>query len=763
MMKMAVLTLLFFAMISTGVGSMPIHYTTEHLEFLRDSFIVEGKTVYGYWVYSDLLPQGNYRHVEASGEGATCVDDVARIAIFYLREYEHSKDKHLENRAREALDFLLELQDHDGDFYNFVYKDGKINKSGPTSKKGGNWWAARAFWALSTGASVFKSVDSDYAEYLSECAKKTLRVLEGELKKGLLHGYTDMSSIMILGIYELYKYDNDQKLVSLIDCIANAILNKVKNPAWEVFGVIDEGKEIFDWHSWGSRQVEALADAYEVTGNEEYLKVAEESISKLAPFIISSGPVYLISKNIKVFPQIAYGIEAFANSALRVYEITGNEKYAYYTVLVASWFAGLNHLKVKMIGPHGEGYDGLEYTHRNLNAGAESTVSALLTLQALNKLPEKIADIYNHQKELLTPGIVLEAEKLSLGLSDAEVLKHPGSSWDGAVRCKGLSALRGEELLMPLTYEAFVSILENRTETLTLSLRVGKSKIEKDVSKKTGIQKIGDITGSNKLEKLTLGVYPDGGTVIIDQLILIPKLVVVYDLTLNKSIVLNRSPEPLQGIKPFSVAMFEGEFIKISGRLHESKGISIKCVDKGAYSLLKLDILFENDGIVKYSNRRSGNFDNLTGIHGASYPYEEVKKLPVENGILTVNDIPFLLKTDSFDNFRCSGQILNVELYAEKLHFLGASEHGDFKGEVTITYDDGSTFTIPLAFSDWCGTPKYGEKGLSFLYRYEASGLKENIKCSLYIQSYVIKPGKITTIQFPDIKTMHIFAITAEK
>ena len=74
-------------------------------------------------------------------------------------------------------------------------------------------------------------------------------------------------------------------------------------------------------------------------------------------------------------------------AALKAYEITKDEKYYSLAKELGEWFSGKNPANIPMYDPEtGRGYDGIsgpgEY---NKNAGAESTIEALLALQELKK------------------------------------------------------------------------------------------------------------------------------------------------------------------------------------------------------------------------------------------------------------------------------------------------------------------------------------------------------------------------------------------
>ena len=61
-----------------------------------------------------------YRVVSAPGEGFTCVDDVARAAIFYLNETDIATNKEKQDRLLKLTEFVLQMQADNGYFYNFL-------------------------------------------------------------------------------------------------------------------------------------------------------------------------------------------------------------------------------------------------------------------------------------------------------------------------------------------------------------------------------------------------------------------------------------------------------------------------------------------------------------------------------------------------------------------------------------------------------------------------------------------------------------------
>jgi hypothetical protein len=96
------------------------------------------------------------------------------------------------------------------------------------------------------------------------------------------------------------------------------------------------------------------------------------------------------------FPQIAYAVRPMVVGALHMAEISGNPRYAELAAELATWFFGNNPARALMYDSQtGRGYDGiLSDTRINRNAGAESTIEALLTLLAVEANAAARARLY---------------------------------------------------------------------------------------------------------------------------------------------------------------------------------------------------------------------------------------------------------------------------------------------------------------------------------------------------------------------------------
>ena len=757
---------LFIIVLPVALAGINVELDLGHLEFLRDEFDIEGSVEAGYWIYADRQPDGSYRHAQAPGEGVTCVDDVARAAILYLRLFEKSADESHYLKAREALDFLLAMQDVDGDFFNFIFADGKINRNGPTSRKGGNWWAARGLWALSTGAWVLSQRDPSYSMELARASHKAFRVLLNYERDGLIQGYTDISSVALLGAVELYRISNDLEVLNFIKRCSGSLRSKLITDKDSIFrGLVDENapqENVPNWHGWGSRQLEALAMTALALEDDELLGLAADAFKDGAMLLLSTGPVYSLSGFVQLFPQIAYAAEAAISTGYTLFSITNDREIATITALLGSWFIGLNSLGQSMIGPNGEGYDGMEFSHINRNAGAESTISMLLSLERLSRLPDEYEKYFSGTIELLTPAKVIEAEAMRTGLSEVDTFQGTGISGNAALKVSGVFSLRESVALPPVPYSAFAGVGNVQTGPVSFTLRLGESRSEVTLSiAQNSIFKVGGITGTGQDSTLTLGGKVGSGSFDLDQLVFLPDLIALYIPESDETLVLNHRAVP--GYEE-GMTVLPGRIVSTERKIVQVPTVAVDLIENLDQVHLDLRALFDNDGLATADERKSSNFDNPQGIFGASYPAQELEKSLID-GRLEISGVEFAITTKGRDNMRLTGQAVTfVPEVFSRICILGSANHGDYTGQAMLVYKDGTTQNISVSFSDWCGGPSMGEDiAFTFPSRYDNTGNIERIKCMLYYRCVETLDRPLKTIVFPQIPNVHIFAITLRR
>ncbi|NOQ97229.1 MAG: hypothetical protein GQ561_03615, partial [Calditrichae bacterium] len=151
------------------------------------------------------------------------------------------------------------------------------------------------------------------------------------------------------------------------------------------------------WHAYGNSQSYALLLAGETLENNDYIESALLEIKYFYPFLMQRQFLAAFSitrveseyriENEKQFSQIAYDIRPMVWASLKAFKITGDSSYAKQAGELSSWFFGKNITGKSLYDPNsGRCYDGInDQDTINKNSGAESTIEALLTIQAVEQ------------------------------------------------------------------------------------------------------------------------------------------------------------------------------------------------------------------------------------------------------------------------------------------------------------------------------------------------------------------------------------------
>ncbi|MDX2591649.1 GH92 family glycosyl hydrolase [Streptomyces sp. WI03-4A] len=119
------------------------------------------------------------------------------------------------------------------------------------------------------------------------------------------------------------------------------------------------------------------------------------------------------------------------------------------------------------------------------------------------------------------------------------------------------------------------------------------------------------------------------------------------------------------------------------------------------------------------------------------------------------------------DNASAAGQSVDLATPAAKLSFVGSAVNGNQKTTATVTYTDGSTGTIDLAFTDWTvggggGTVQYGNRVVAkTAYRNVAGADKDPVATYVFAtEPFQAPPGKtIRSVTLPDDTDLHVFTL----
>jgi hypothetical protein len=421
--------------LSTAAGTLTGSFdrgdvNLSHLNFLVEDVDLAGQPMAITHIYSE---SPKYEWVDASGEGIACIDDAARAALVYLSDYDRNHDLVSIDKARRLLNFVLYMQADDGQFYNFILdRAGTINKTGNTSFKTSGWWAARAGYALATGYQVMRSVDPAYATRLDQAFRRIRDVWINEIagsygKYSQVHGLnipawfiTDGSDVTSIAVLALLDYDRATDgqdaptrdlLVKLCEALsAYQAGDHLNYPfGWHP----DSANSPFTWHAWGSTQVFALARAGQQLSKPEWVASAQREVDAFYSRLLAGQMVSEWGVLPFAYPQIAYGADSIVQGLLALHQATSDDKYGKLAGLAAGWFYGNNSAGFPMYDPAtGRGYDGLlgpSSFRVNKNAGAESTIEALMAIQAVAADP--VASHYlRYKPDQANTWQVLEAE-----------------------------------------------------------------------------------------------------------------------------------------------------------------------------------------------------------------------------------------------------------------------------------------------------------------------------------------------------------------
>ena len=393
---------------------------TLHLERLTVPVTFpNGNTAEAIYIYSNAP---NYNLVGADGEGFTCVDDVARTVQFYVRSSKFSSEQTVRLKTFNLIRFIINMQSDNGYFYNFLQSGNVINKTGITSVNQPKWWSWRALQALTEAAPLIKAYDIQLSNQTDLAINKLVDRIKSDLVnlpktsatiKGIiipqwLPEGADAGATLILALIPYAKTSGDIIIKEYIRKLADGIVLMQFGDAsnFPYSGFLSSGNL---WHAYGSDQAHALIQAGLFLENTNYINKAMAEVDNFYPWLFQNGFKYsfeveninnvLVPKNVQDYEQIAYGIRPYVFAALDAFEITKNEKYADMAARFASWFMGNNVAGTAMYSVStGRCYDAINAGGAiNQNAGAESCIEALLTMQRVNKYPAVIAALTKYK------------------------------------------------------------------------------------------------------------------------------------------------------------------------------------------------------------------------------------------------------------------------------------------------------------------------------------------------------------------------------
>ena len=398
-------------------GPKPLAVRLDYLNHLGLDAVVKGRPVRVVSLYAeapDYRPTGS--PARDGYEGIASLDDAARAAVVYLRAYETTGDTRTRDEALGLLGFVVGMEQGDGEFVNFVDAQGRPNRNAPSSRKSMSYWAARSIWAMGEAVRVLGPHDSTELTTVRPMLDRAVNRMAREIDAGrLIGGSATATSEALLGLLALQRAEPSPRIAELAERTAALLvplsMGSMQTAPWGAR--VDSPGET--WHAWGSRSTAALAEAAVVLSRPDFAVAAQREADGLwgrfllagqVPAAITSRPVNSSADaGAQWFPQIAYGVGPIVEGYLALADATGKREYGVLAGLAAGWFLGANAARVNMYdeatGRTFDGIDGPAPLRLNRNAGAESTIEALLALQRVASNPE--ASQYIHYRAVGAP------------------------------------------------------------------------------------------------------------------------------------------------------------------------------------------------------------------------------------------------------------------------------------------------------------------------------------------------------------------------
>ena len=338
---------------------------TSHLDYLYTPVtFTDGTNAAGVYIYAEAP---DYHLTGASGEGYTCVDDVSRAALVYLRSNKFSTDTSIQSKAFKLISFLLEMQSSNGYFYNFLLTGNQINTNGATSINNPEWWSWRALQTLTEGSPLVKVTNTQLSVKMDQAVNKlvaaiktdmvnlpqTTKVVSGiTVPQWLPAGSgTDQAALLILGLIPYCTNTNDAVMTAYVKKLADGIALMQQGDATNYpYGAFLSWENT--WHAYGNDQAYALLKAGAFLNDPQYTSKGLAEVDNFYPWLLQNGlkSSFVVANNgsgiqltsEKSFDQIAYGIRPMVFAAIEAYRLTGQDKYADIAGHLSAWFLGAN-------------------------------------------------------------------------------------------------------------------------------------------------------------------------------------------------------------------------------------------------------------------------------------------------------------------------------------------------------------------------------------------------------------------------------------
>ena len=302
-------------------------------------------------------------------EGYT-TDDNARALIACIKHNQFFSPSETEKLIQIYLSFLLHMQRSDGKFHNFLsYQRHFQDDVGSEDSMG------RALWACGYTMSADTPKDE---KYLSK------EIFDRGFKWANTFESPRAIAYTLLGLQHYKKaYPKDENIIIHAQTLADQLCELYQHTSkynWQWF-------ERYLTYA-NARLPHALFEAYVTTKKGTYLKIAEKALKFLIQnqiiedtlLPIGNGGFYIEHHERAFYDQQPLETACIIGAATMAFSVTRKEKYRKVANIAFEWFLGKNSQHLEVYNRNTGGcYDGITAHGINLNQGAESTISYLLS------------------------------------------------------------------------------------------------------------------------------------------------------------------------------------------------------------------------------------------------------------------------------------------------------------------------------------------------------------------------------------------------
>ena len=319
---------------------------------------------------------GLYQHAKytvANREYGYCTDDNARAVIAMTRYYAQYSESEALRLFDIYLSFILHSQNNDGTIRNLMNFDRTWRKSEPVNDAFG-----RVLWAF--GTVMAKPPTPAYLSIIKDCFDKSVGHVQKQYPRGMAYSILGMSDY-------LKQFPGASDIKRQLEIAADGLVAQYEEnsfPDWQWF----EDSLSYD----NAVLPHALFVAGLTLDNKKYLGVAGKTCEFLLAntfngkhfsFVGCKG-CYERGGAKATFDQQPIEAASTVMMLRAAYDATQNKRFLTLQRKAFDWFLGENDLHIPVYNFTTKGcYDGLIPDGVNINQGAESTLSFLLSLLAV--------------------------------------------------------------------------------------------------------------------------------------------------------------------------------------------------------------------------------------------------------------------------------------------------------------------------------------------------------------------------------------------